>query len=253
MVNEGNRIKTEISPDFLDTIGKSFKFKHAKGIAELLKNSLDQYLRLRESEKESRNGNWPVFLCLMDASSNKRGPNLAVIDFGGTTLQIVESYVLNWGSRSAASHGGSSSASVTGGHGNGGKFYMREMWKGGARFITWRDGRATSLVVDRRSDGTTGVWEIKDRAMSWRTALATALPKSEGLGGDRSITEYLEHFDGSLVAELDSGGRELQLSLVVRVSRCCQPMMSCLAEVGITSALSMIFETLHKRADPLGN
>ncbi len=41
---QGRKIKTRISPDILDTIGKSFKFKHGKGIAEWLKNSLDQYL-----------------------------------------------------------------------------------------------------------------------------------------------------------------------------------------------------------------
>ena len=36
---QGRKIATRISPDILDTIGKSFKFKHGKGISEWLKNS----------------------------------------------------------------------------------------------------------------------------------------------------------------------------------------------------------------------
>ncbi len=48
MVLENTPIQTTISPDILDTIGKTFKFKHAKGVAEWLKNSLDNYLRLYE-------------------------------------------------------------------------------------------------------------------------------------------------------------------------------------------------------------
>jgi len=99
MVIDRTPIETTISPDILDTIGKTYKFKHAKGVAEWLKNSLDNYLRLRELGKEPRNGNWPVFLCLLDAQSQKNGPNLAVIDFGGTTLENTEKFLLNWGSR----------------------------------------------------------------------------------------------------------------------------------------------------------
>jgi hypothetical protein len=52
-ITQERKIKTRISPDILDTIGKSFKFKHGKGIAEWLKNSLDQYLRLYEQNKET--------------------------------------------------------------------------------------------------------------------------------------------------------------------------------------------------------
>ena len=53
-------IKTRISTDILDTIGKSFKFSHGKGIAEWLKNSLDHYLRLSDMGDEAITGEWPV-------------------------------------------------------------------------------------------------------------------------------------------------------------------------------------------------
>src|SRR5687768_5145967 len=133
-----NRIPTVISPDLLDTIGRSFRFRHNKGIAEWLKNSLDSYLRLRQNDHESRSGSWPVLLNMIDGHRRSVGPNLVLIDFGGTTFDSVQSFFLNWGLHSAATHGGSAAgASVTGGHGNGGKFYMREMWSRGARFLTW--------------------------------------------------------------------------------------------------------------------
>jgi len=83
---QGRKIKTRISPDILDTIGKSFKFKHGKGVAEWLKNSLDQYLRSFEQGEETLAGNWPVFINLIDAPSQSKGPNLAVIDFGGRSF-----------------------------------------------------------------------------------------------------------------------------------------------------------------------
>jgi hypothetical protein len=216
MTASKNRIPTVISPDILDTIGKSFKFKHAKGIAEWLKNSLDNYLRLREQGKEPRTGNWPIFVNLIDATTSKSGPNLSVIDFGGASLHNVESFLLNWGSRTAATLGGATSmAAVTGGHGNGGKFYMREMWRNGARFLTWRDGKATSLIVDKKSDGTTGQWEVKDVPMSWREALELALPSTEGLGGADDQIKYMEDKEQLLISELDA----MQRGLTVLVGR----------------------------------
>ena len=123
------RIPPKISIGILETLGKSFKFKHAKGIAEWLKNSLDHYLRLRVEGEEYRGGNWPVILNQIDATSSSKGPNLAVIDFGGTELSKVKDFFLHWGDLTAATDGKTVDAEVTGGHGNGGKFYMREMWR----------------------------------------------------------------------------------------------------------------------------
>lgn len=207
MAQTVERIKTEISPDLLDTIGKQFKFKHGKGIAELLKNSLDHYLRLHEQGQEVRGGNWPVLMNLIDGDKHHPGPKLALLDFGGTSLKNVQNFFLIWGDKSAATQGGVSKAQVTGGHGNGGKFYMREMWKDGARLTTWRNGKATSLVVKPDKDGTTGFWEHKDQAAGWREVLDGALSASEGLGGADPILQYMDHEDPSLVAELDANKR----------------------------------------------
>ena len=204
----GRAIKTKIHPDFLDTIGKSFKFKHGKGVAEWLKNSLDQYLRLLKNKEESFTGNWPVLIHLIDGINQSKGPNLAVIDFGGTTYHEIDKFFLYWGDTSAATHGKSiKDVALTGGHGNGGKFYMREMWRDGARFLTWKQGKATSLVVQKMDNGETGVFEVEDRVMNWQDALNMALPLSEHLGGTKEIIEYLHNNLSHIFAELDAQKR----------------------------------------------
>jgi hypothetical protein len=206
--NTGRAIQTKIHPDFLDTVGKSFKFKHGKGIAEWLKNSLDQYLRLLKSKEESLTGNWPVFVHLIDGANQSKGPNLAVIDFGGTSYHAIEKFFLYWGDTSAASHGKTiKDVALTGGHGNGGKFYMREMWRDGARFLTWKKGKATSLVVQKMNNGETGYFEIEDRDMPWQDALNLALPVSEHLGGINEIVEYLQNHLPKIVDELENQKR----------------------------------------------
>lgn len=201
-------VPTRISPDLLDTIGKSFKFRHPVGVAEWLKNVLDNYLRLRERGAESMPGKWPVIIQLIDASRQKNGPSLAVIDFGGSELSEINEFFLHWGSTSAASHGKKmTAAALTGGHGNGGKFYMREMWRNGARFLTFKNGRATSLVVQKRTDGNTGYWELKNQPCSWREAMAIALDPREALGGADVLLTSMQSQFPQIVSELDAGKR----------------------------------------------
>lgn len=201
-------IKTRISPDLLDTIGKSFKFKHGKGIAEWLKNALDQYLRLHEQGEEPLTGAWPVVIHLIDGNGKSSGPNLAVIDFGGTTYKAIEQFFLYWGDTTAASHGGSvAKAALTGGHGNGGKFYMREMWRDGARFLTWKKGKVTSLVVKRMADKSTGYFEFEDEDMEWKHGLAFALSENENLGGAQAIVDYLEAHNPRICSNIEKSER----------------------------------------------
>ena len=194
------RIEATFSPDVLDQIGKDFRFGHGKGVAEWLKNSLDAYLVRRQEGSESRSGGWPVHIHLAD------GPDLALIDFAGATHDDVKDFLLTWFSTSAAARGGRADpSSLTGGHGNGGKFYMREMWKRGARFCTWLDGRATSLVVDRATDGTCGFWELENRRMEWQDALEEAVRDSAVSATD--VMQYIRTGDSQAAAELDAADR----------------------------------------------
>ena len=207
------RIKTRISPDLLDTIGRSFRFRHGKGVAEWLKNSLDAYLRAVANGGESRKGRWPVLIDIMNGSKGKSGPNLAVIDFSGTSFEQLERFFLHWGDTTAATHGARYHVGeVTGGHGNGGKFYMREMWKQGSRFLTWKNGYISSLVVDKEKSGSTGYWERKnERLTDWRQALCAAFPQEEGFMTPDYLLAYLDSTEIELTKELDQGNRGLSV------------------------------------------
>ncbi|MHA1796702.1 MAG: hypothetical protein ACTSUK_11375, partial [Promethearchaeota archaeon] len=208
MASANKKILTRISPDMLNTIGKSFKFNHGKGISEWLKNSLDNYLRLYESGQETLKGNWPIFLNLIDTKNQKCGPNLSVLDFGGTTLQNIDKFLLYWGDTKAATLGGKSKAiNLTGGHGNGGKFYMREMWREGARFLTWRKGLATSLIIDKSLEDYTGEWEMQDQKMKWEDALSFALNTNENLQGAEWIINHINTHYSILKKELSENAR----------------------------------------------
>ena len=218
------RIETRISPDLLDTIGRSFKFRHGKGVAEWLKNSLDAYLRSVAQGHERRTGGWPTVLWLMNGGKGKRGTNLAVIDFCGASFDELEKFFLYWGDTAAATLGGRVKApGITGGHGNGGKFYMREMWKDGARFLTWRGGRLSSLVVDNLERGSTGYWERKnERVTDWRDALRAAFPRDDGLISPDDLVGRLAEADPELIEELDDGIR----GFTVVVGRAARQVLS---------------------------
>lgn len=206
--NTNHVIKTKIHADILDTFGKSFKFKHGKGVAEWLKNSLDQYLRLLKNKEETISGNWPVLIHLVDGNGQSKGPNLAVIDFGGTTYEEIEKFFLYWGDTSAASHGKTiKDVALTGGHGNGGKFYMREMWREGARFLTWKTGLVTSLVVQKMKKNETGYFEAENKNILWQEALQMALPLSEHLGGGEDIIEYIRTNLPNIYSDLENQKR----------------------------------------------
>ena len=217
-------IPTKISPDLLDTIGRSFKFRHGKGVAEWLKNSLDAYLRSHAAGEERRSGAWPAVLWLINGGKGRPGPNLAIVDFCGTTFARLDEFFLHWGDTSAATHGGRvRDHTVTGGHGNGGKFYMREMWKDGARLLTWKAGRLSSLVVDKAQTGYTGHWEHQDsRIDDWRRALRIAFPRREGLLSPANLLRHLETSDPELVDQLDQGER----GLTVVVGRRAKKLLS---------------------------
>ena len=84
---------------------------------------------------------------------------------------------------------------------------MREMWREGARFLTWRDGRATSLVVQKMDNDETGYFEVENRIMSWQESLEMALPLTEHLGGTEAILVYLQNNLPSIYSELENQKR----------------------------------------------
>lgn len=120
-------IDTRIDADrVLDLLGKDFKFDHAKGIAELIKNSVDAYIieGLPDSEQ--------VIIISVKTSGNDYIKEIELIDFCGMSKEKIDQGFVYWFSNVAASltkEGYKSNIKTLGGHGNGGKFYMRQMFK----------------------------------------------------------------------------------------------------------------------------
>lgn len=121
--------KNVIDDHLLDIIGNEFKFSHEKGLSEWLKNSTDAYIRTKTEDEESfivfrfRDEEEVVFEC---------------IDFVGMTSDDINKALKRWGDPDAAGRG--TGNRTFGGHGNGGKFYMRQMFRQ-SYFITYRAGK----------------------------------------------------------------------------------------------------------------
>jgi len=118
-----------IDDHLLDIIGNEFKFSHEKGLSEWLKNSVDAYLRAGISDEK----NFIVF-----RFRDKDEIIFECIDFVGMTSDDIDNALKRWGDPEAAKRG--TGKRTFGGHGNGGKFYMRQMFKQ-SYFITYRAGK----------------------------------------------------------------------------------------------------------------
>ncbi len=119
-----------IDDHLLDIIGNEFKFDHSKGMAEWLKNSVDAY-RTNDFRQEEQ---FIVF-----RFTDKGIPKMMIecVDFVGMAKLDIEKAFKRWGDPNAAKRG--KKIKTYGGHGNGGKFYMRQMFDE-SRFITYKNG-----------------------------------------------------------------------------------------------------------------
>ena len=121
--------KNVIDDHLLDIIGNEFKFSHEKGLSEWLKNSIDAYLRASISDDDS----FIVF-----RFKDKDDVIFECIDFVGMSSDDIDNALKRWGDPDAATRG--TGKRTFGGHGNGGKFYMRQMFKR-SYFITYRESK----------------------------------------------------------------------------------------------------------------
>jgi len=114
----------------LDIIGNEFKFDHEKGLSEWFKNSVDAYIRLGNPDSKQN-----VILRFTDGIRN--GARFECIDFAGMSELDIQKAFKRWGDPEAAKRG--LNKRVYGGHGNGGKFYMRQMFDS-SYFVTYKNG-----------------------------------------------------------------------------------------------------------------
>ncbi len=167
--------------NILDIWGNDFNFSHEKGLAEWLKNSVDAYRRVGASDKDQH-----IIFRFTDGT-DLSAPLIECIDFVGMEYVDIEKAFKWWGDPNAAKRG--LRVRVYGGHGNGGKFYMRQMFQQ-SYFVTYRGGKINifGFNENRKYGFAEG---YKDRAISLDEALRTA-------GVDKSlipnaILRKLEH------------------------------------------------------------
>jgi len=118
--------------NILDIWGNDFNFSHEKGLAEWLKNSVDAYRRVGAADKDQ-------FIIFRFTDGTQTTPSvIECIDFVGMELVDIEKAFKWWGDPDAAKRG--QKIKVFGGHGNGGKFYMRQMFMQ-SHFVTYKQGK----------------------------------------------------------------------------------------------------------------
>ncbi|MFH1551721.1 MAG: hypothetical protein ABIC36_02470 [bacterium] len=122
--------KNIIDDNFLDIVGNEFKFDHEKGLSEWLKNSVDAYIRASIPDKDQF-----IFFRFIDGV--KDNASFECVDFIGMTKNDIIKAFKRWGDPKAAKRG--FKKIVYGGHGNGGKFYMRQMFNH-SHFVTYKNG-----------------------------------------------------------------------------------------------------------------
>jgi len=122
--------KNVIDDHLLDIIGNEFKFDHEKGLSEWLKNSVDAYIRADIPDKDQ-------YVIFRFTDGRKGDALMECIDFVGMTDEDIIKAFKRWGDPEAAKRG--LQKRTYGGHGNGGKFYMRQMFDM-SYFITYREG-----------------------------------------------------------------------------------------------------------------
>ncbi len=132
----------------LEIIGREFKFDHAKGFGEWIKNSVDAYNRETNGDDTRKYADDDEYVYLRLRPKTDASPVIfECIDFVGMTHEDIDNAFKRWGDPNAASRG--KGRRFLGGHGNGGKFYMRQMFTE-SRFITYRNGKLNVFGFNAR-------------------------------------------------------------------------------------------------------
>jgi hypothetical protein len=199
-----------IDDHLLDIIGNEFKFSHEKGIPEWIKNSVDAYIRRDPPVPDDQQH---IVLHFTDGSKSEP-PIFECVDFCGMTSDDIDKALKRWGDPKAASRG--LNKRVFGGHGNGGKFYMRQMFER-SHFITYRNAKLNIFGFNehRKYGFARG---FRDKACSPKDALKLAgicdLPIPQG-----AVDQILKGDTGFTVVR---GIRPTKIKGAVPLARLCE-------------------------------
>ncbi|MEW6033853.1 MAG: hypothetical protein AB1603_03240 [Chloroflexota bacterium] len=120
-------------------ICKAFQ-SHESGLPEWLKNSADAYTR--EDAPEAKR----VIVVIFDDARGSAKPSISCLDFSGMTSAMIEQNFRVWADPEAARRGAKSIV-TQGGHGNGGKCYMTQMFEDYALIQTVKKGNGNRYGV----------------------------------------------------------------------------------------------------------
>lgn len=96
---------------------------HENGLPEWIKNAADEYAR-RDDQEERR-----IIVVILQNAHRDRLASISCLDFCGISSSVIDKEFRHWGDPEAATRGSTKTASIQGGHGNGGKCYMAQMFK----------------------------------------------------------------------------------------------------------------------------
>jgi hypothetical protein len=199
-----------IDDHLLDIIGNEFKFSHEKGLPEWIKNSADAYIRRDPPVPDEEQF---IFFNFIDGKKN--APSVfECIDFCGMASDEIDKALKRWGDPKAASRG--QNKRVFGGHGNGGKFYMRQMFDH-SYFVTYLKGKLNifGFNENRKYGFARG---FKDRVCS--PSEAFKLAGVDDLPIPMSVMEQIKN--GKTGFTLVRGVQPSKIKGVVPVPRLCE-------------------------------
>ena len=94
---------------------------HENGLPEWPKNSADEYARRNTPEDER------IIVIILQNATAEEPASIGCLDFCGMTSEVIDKKFRHWGDPDAAS--GGEDVDVQGGHGNGGKCYMAQLFQ----------------------------------------------------------------------------------------------------------------------------
>lgn len=161
---------------------------HESGLPELVKNSADAYSR-ENVDSEDR-----IIIVSLQDGKGRSPASISCIDFVGMTSEVIEQDFRHWADPDAATRRAENLLEVQGGHGNGGKCYMTQMFEDHALAHTVRNGKGCKYGV---VGGSITFGYIPDKADGRDFSVPDTIAELMSALGDSGIT----------LAKLDTGLR----------------------------------------------
>jgi hypothetical protein len=143
MNKKRKKIKFRVHRDYIKREAQNFR-DHKKGIPEWIKNSDDSYTR----KEDSLGKDFEKADIIINLDKN----HISCLDLGGGEFKKIEKNLFNWGDPTAATQGEElKNKIVSGGHGNGGKYYALSQFEK-CKIINYYEGKLSVFVIEDEGD-----------------------------------------------------------------------------------------------------